>query len=276
VSSQGKNVVRLFSPDESRSWVFPILYEDEHFLALNKMTHMAVTHSQVFPERPSLFELIRHAINSKARWVEKRSLNYLGFAYRLDFETSGISLFCKSNEAQQQIGDLLGANQEKREFLCLVHGSPQDDSFEVDAKIGWVPKESEIMKAGKLGKFACTKFEVVERLAGITLLRCLPSTDRKHQIRAHLQHARLPPVGDAYYGGSLLMLSRFKKNYRPRRDGTEKPLLDRTALHYTKLSFVHPFNADPVEIECELAKDMEVALKYLRKYATGIGPSPNN
>ena len=254
--------------------MFPVLYEDDHFLALEKMTHMAVTHSQLFPERPSLFELIRHSIDSRARWVEKRNINYLGFAYRLDFETSGISLFCKSNEARQRIGDLLGANQEKREFLCLVHGSPQENSFEVDAKIGWVAGETEIMVAGKRGKFARTQFEVVERLAGITLLRCLPSTDRKHQIRAHLQHAGLPPVGDAYYGGSLLMLSRLKKNYRPRRDGTEKPLLDRAALHYAKLKFEHPFTGGAVEIECGLAKDMEVALKYLRKYATGIGAGP--
>ena len=274
MSSRGKNVIRLFAQNESDSWVFPVIYEDDHFLALDKMTHMAVTHSQLFPKRPSLFELIRHAIDSRARWLEKRNINYLGFAYRLDFETSGISLFCKSNEARQRIGDLLGANQEKREFLCLVHGSPQENSFEVDAKIGWVAGEPEIMVAGKRGKFAKTQFEVVERLAGITLLRCLPSTDRKHQIRAHLQHAGLPPVGDAYYGGSLLMLSRLKKNYRPRRDGTEKPLLDRAALHYAKLKFEHPFTGDAVEIECGLAKDMEVALKYLRKYATGIGAGP--
>ena len=274
MSLRGKNVIRLFAQNESDSWVFPVLYEDDHFLALDKMTHMAVTHSQLFPERPSLFELIRHAIDSRARWVEKRNINYLGFAYRLDFETSGISLFCKSNEARQRIGDLLGASQEKREFLCLVHGSPQEETFEVDAKIGWVTGEPEIMVAGKRGKFASTKFEVVERLAGFTLLRCLPSTDRKHQIRAHLQHIGLPSVGDAYYGGSLLMLSRLKKNYRPRRDGTEKPLLDRAALHYAKLNFEHPFNGDAVEIECGLAKDIEVALKYLRKYTNGIGASP--
>ena len=267
MSSQGKNVVRLFAPDDSHSWVFPILHEDAHFLALDKMTHMGVTHSQLFPDRPSLVELIRHAIDSKSRWVEKRELGYLGFAYRLDFETSGIALFCKTNEARQQIGDLLGANQERREFFCLVHGTPDEDVFTIDAKIGWVAGEPELMKAGKRGKFAQTKFEVIERFAGITLLRCLPETDRKHQIRAHLQFAGLPPVGDAYYGGSLLMLSRLKKNYRPRRDGSEKPLLDRAALHYSKLSFKHPFTGEPVEINCEMAKDMQVAIKYLRKYA---------
>ena len=271
MSSRGKNVIRLFAPDESNSWVFQVLFEDDHFLALDKMTHMAVTHSQLYPDRPSLFKLIRNAIDTNARWVEKRELKYLGFAYRLDFETSGISLFCKTNEARQQIGDLLGANQEQREFHCLVHGCPKENTFEVDANIGWVAGEPEIMKAGKRGKFAKTKFDVVERFAGISLLRCLPETDRKHQIRAHLNYTGLAPVGDACYGGNLLMLSRLKKNYRSRRDGSEKPLVDRTALHYSKLCFKHPFTNQKVEIESDLAKDIQVALKYLRKYATGIG-----
>ena len=61
------------------------------------MSHMAVSHSQLHPDRPSLSELIRNSIENKARWITKKNINYLGFAYRLDFETSGISLFCKSD-----------------------------------------------------------------------------------------------------------------------------------------------------------------------------------
>ena len=267
MASAGKNVIRLFAPNETHSWAFPILFEDEHFLALDKMTHMAVSHSPSLPDRPSLSKLIQDAVAAQARWATKRDIRHLGFAYRIDFETSGITLFCKNNEARQKIGDLLGANEEQREFHCLVHGTPDEESFDVDAKIGWVPGRPEIMQAGKRGKHARTRYGVVERFAGVTLLKCLPDTDRKHQIRAHLQHVGLPPVGDAYYGGQLLMLSKIKPNYRPRRDGTEQPLLDRTALHYSKLSFAHPMTGVPVEIESPLAKDMQVALKYLRKYA---------
>jgi len=267
VSSGGKNVIRLFTPDESRSWVLPVLFEDEHYIALDKMSHMAVTHTQLFPDRPSLLQLIQHAVDSNARWVVKRNTCYFGFAYRVDFETSGITLFCKSNEACQKIGNLLGANEEQREFHCLVHGVPKEESFEVDAKIGWVPGRPEIMKAGKRGKRARTRFELVERFAGISLLKCLPDTDRKHQIRAHLQHAGMPLVGDAFYGGHLLLLSKIKRNYRPRRDGTEQALLDRAALHYSRLSFTHPIKTTQVNIEAPLARDMQVALKYLRKYA---------
>ena len=122
------------------------------------------------------------------------------------------------------------------------------------------------MRAGKRGKHARTRFEVVERFAGVTLLKCLPDTDRKHQIRTHLQHAKLPLVGDPQYDGNLLLLSRIKRNYRPRRDGTEQPLLDRATLHFSRLSFTHPMTGGEVEIESPLAKDMQVALKYLRKY----------
>ena len=266
MSSGGKNVIRLFTPDKSGSWVFPVLFEDDHYIALDKMSHMAVTHSQLYPDRPSLLQLIQHAVDSEARWVAKRGTRYFGFAYRIDFETSGITLFCKSSEARQKIGDLLGANEERREFHCFIRGTPKEESFEVDANIGWVPGRPEIMRAGKRGKHALTRFEVVERFAGVTLLKCWPETDRKHQIRAHLQHVRLPLVGDAYYGGELLLLSKIKPNYRPRRDGTEQPLLDRTALHYSRLSFTHPFTDGPVAIESPLAKDMQVAVKYLRKY----------
>ena len=266
MSSGGKNVIRLFTPDKSGSWVFPVLFEDDHYIALDKMSHMAVTHSQLYPDRPSLLQLIQHAVDSEARWVAKRGTRYFGFAYRIDFETSGITLFCKSSEARQKIGDLLGANEERREFHCFIHGTPKEESFEIVAKIGWVPGRPEIMRAGKRGKHALTRFEVVERFAGVTLLKCWPETDRKHQIRAHLQHVRLPLVGDAYYGGELLLLSKIKPNYRPRRDGTEQPLLDRTALHYSRLSFTHPFTDGPVAIESPLARDMQVAVKYLRKY----------
>ena len=267
VSSGGKNVIRLFASDESRSWVLPVLFEDEHYLALDKMSHMAVTHTQLFPDRPSLLQLIQHAVDSDARWVAKRNTRHFGFAYRIDFETSGITLFCKNNEACQKIGNLLGANEGQREFHCLVHGIPKEESFEIDAKIGWVPGRPEIMQAGRRGKQARTQFGVVERFAGITLLKCLPDTDRKHQIRAHLQHAGMPLLGDSFYGGQLLMLSKIKRNYRPRRDGKEQPLLDRAALHYSSLSFTHPMKSEPVNIESPMAKDMQVALKYLRKYA---------
>ena len=266
MSSGGKNVIRLFTPDKSGSWVFPVLFEDDHYIALDKMSHMAVTHSQLYPDRPSLLQLIQHAVDSEARWVAKRGTRYFGFAYRIDFETSGITLFCKSSEVHQKIGDLLGANEERREFHCLIHGTPKEESYEVDANIGWVRGQPEIMRAGKRGKHARTRFEVVERFAGFTLLKCQPDTDRKHQIRTHLQQAKLPLVGDAQYGGNLLLLSRIKRNYRPRRDGTEQPLLDRAALHFSRLSFTHPMTGGEVDIESPLAKDMQVALKYLRKY----------
>ncbi|MEC9081447.1 MAG: RluA family pseudouridine synthase [Verrucomicrobiota bacterium] len=244
----------------------PILFEDNHFVALDKMTHMAVTHSQRFPDRPSLDPLIRHAISSNAGWVTKRGVQYMRYACRIDFETSGVVLFCKSSEARQGIGDLMGSNRVERQFHCLVHGRPEQSSFEIGAKVGWLRGQPELMRAGNRGKHALTRFEVVEQFNGFTLLRCQLETDRKHQIRTHLQYANIPIVGDACYGGQMLLLSRIKPHYRPRRDGTEKPLIDRTALHFNRLVFEHPITRGNVIIQSPMARDMEVAMKYLRKY----------
>ena len=74
-------------------------------------------------------------------------------------------------------------------------------------------------------------------------------------------------MGDSGYGGKSLFLSKIKRNYRIRRDGIEQPLIGRTALHYSKLNFTQPMTCEPVEIESPLARDIQVALKYLRKYA---------
>ena len=119
----------------------------------------------------------------------------------------------------------------------------------------------------KSGKKSKTEFEVLEKFKSYTLLRCRPLTGRTHQIRVHAKKAGFPIAGDDLYGGTDLLLSKLKGDYRLKPGKTERPLIDRVALHAQQLTIVHPVTGATTVIKAELPKDLSVALKYLRRYA---------
>ena len=94
-------------------------------------------------------------------------------------------------------------------------------------------------------------------------------TGRTHQIRIHLKHAGFPIVGDELYSGKQLWLSRLKRDFRLKPGREERPLISRVALHAEELSLVHPTTNETIVIKSEWPKDIRVAVKYLRQYATG-------
>jgi 23S rRNA-/tRNA-specific pseudouridylate synthase len=128
----------------------------------------------------------------------------------------------------------------------------------------------------KHGFTSRTEFTVQEKYPplaarpGLALVECRPQTGRPHQIRLHLAQAGAPLLNDPVYGdGTQLLLSGLKRGYKGREG--EKPLIGRLALHATGLSFKHPLTREPFALQAPLAKDFEVALKYLRKFSAGPG-----
>ena len=105
----------------------------------------------------------------------------------------------------------------------------------------------------RYGKPAVTPYEVVERFRGFTLVRALPQTGRRHQVRIHLAHIGYPIAADRVYGGgSVVLLSSFKRGYRAKRGQEETPLLARPALHANALTFFPVAAAAPVRVEAPL------------------------
>ena len=99
------------------------------------------------------------------------------------------------------------------------------------------------------------------------LLEVVIETGRMHQIRVHVQAIGCPLVGDPDYGGTPLLLSQIKADYKGKDDEPERPLLDRPALHAEKLTLSRPATGEKLTIEAPWPKDLTVALKQLRKYA---------
>jgi RluA family pseudouridine synthase len=266
-------VIKLSSPATREFWEIPVLFEDEHLLALDKPAGLLTSPDRYDPERPNLMKLLHTAIAAGKPWARERGLTYLSNAHRLDFETSGVLLLAKSKTVLVKLADLFGTPKVVKEYLALVHGAPAEDRFEIRAPLAPHPaRPGEMRVDPKHGKQSATVCEVLERFRGYTLLRCRLLTGRTHQARVHLRHAGLPLVGDALYGGAPLLLSQLKTEYRLKPGRTERPLLARPALHAARLSLPHPVGGEPVDIVSPWPKDLTVAVKYLRRFAAAPQP----
>jgi len=260
--------IKLSSPATREFWEIPVLFEDEHLLALNKPSGLLTSPDRYDPQRPNLMKLLHTAIAADKPWARERRLAYLMNAHRLDVETSGVILLAKNKPALVALADLFGSEKPAKKYAALAQGRPTEDQFEVDAKLAPHPVKIGQMRVDpKNGKKSRTRFTVLERFDGWTLLRCEPLTGRTHQIRVHLRHAGMSLVGDALYGGKPLWLSRLKRDYRLKPGHEERPLLARVALHAEELSLTHPVTGASVTISAPWPKDLKVAVKYLRQYA---------
>jgi RluA family pseudouridine synthase len=259
--------IKLSVPVTHEFWEIPVLFEDAHLLALDKPAGLAASPDRLNPEKPDLMTLLHAAIAAGKPWARERNLTYLNNAHRLDAEATGIFLLVKDKPTLIALADLFGSGKPLKKYVALVHGSPGKETFETNAKIAAHAVQPGLQRVDPVdGKKSRALFTVLERFANCTLLRCEPLTDRPHQVRVLLEHAGWPVVGDELYGGKKLWLSRFKKNYRLKPGHEERPLLSRPALHVAELDFPHPVTGEAVSIKSELAKDLRVALKYLREF----------
>jgi RluA family pseudouridine synthase len=274
-------VIKLSSPATSEFWEIPILFEDNHLLALNKPAGLLVSPDRYDPKRPNLMKLLHHDLARGAAWAKERGLEYLMNAHRLDFPTSGVLLLAKDKPTLIELASQFGSEKPAKTYVALVRGAAAQANFECDAKLAPHPLRPAYIRVDpKNGKRARTEFTVRESFDRLLLLECRPLTGRTHQIRAHLKYLKLPIVGDDVYGGPALWLSTLKPQYRLKPGRTENALISRVALHAERLTIHRPVassdTAEPattdVSIDAPWPKDLSVAVKYLRRYALPTSP----
>jgi 23S rRNA pseudouridine1911/1915/1917 synthase len=260
--------IKLSSPETKEFWEIPVVFEDEHLLAISKPARLLTSPDRYDPNRPNLMKLLHAGIAAGKSWAAARGLTYLANAHRLDFETTGVLLLAKNKPALVKLANLFGSEKPEKTYVALVQGTPEQDQFEVDQPIAPHPVSVGLMRVDpKRGKRSTTRFAVLEKFRGYTMLKCHPLTGRTHQIRVHLRHVGLPIVGDALYRGGKLWLSELKRGFHLKPGKEERPLIGTMALHAESLSLSHPVTNETVSMTAPWPKDLEVSVKYLRRYA---------
>lgn len=231
---------------------FPIIYEDEDLLVINKAAGLVV-HPGAGNQTGTLVNALLHY------YPPLVELPRAGLVHRLDKNTSGLLVVAKTMLAYTYLVKMIQEHAVQREYLALVEGSLISGGS-VQQPIGRHPKLRTRMAVVPVGKNAVTHYRVLERFRAHTLLKVLLETGRTHQIRVHLSWMHHPLLGDSLYGWRLRL---------PPKAGIELITalrgFKRQALHAARLSLKHPRSGEYNTWEAPLPEDMQHLLTLLRE-----------
>lgn len=196
-----------------------IVYEDEWLLVVNKPAGMLSVPG-------------KEALNSVYQFLHERYPEATGpmLVHRLDMATSGLLLAAKDKDTHQVLQALFSGRQIKKRYTAILSGTVSTDegviSLPLCPNLHDRPRQ---MVSFEHGKPAVTRYKVLERKNGKTLIAFYPLTGRTHQLRVHAAHQQglsCPIVGDELYGKRA----------------------DRLYLHAAELSFTHPISGKDITI----------------------------
>jgi len=221
--------------------LFAVIHEDADLLVVHKPADL-VCHPTKGDAYSSLISRARIYLKTES---EPRLVN------RLDRETSGLVVIAKTVEAARELGKIWETRAIQKEYQAIVHGHVTAEQRMIDAPLG--KDETSVVAIKDCvrpdGTPAQTEFFVVKRFMRLvtnypssirhlpfSLLRLVPRTGRKHQIRIHLQHLGHPIVGDKIYGGDSDLYLALVEG-RLTDEQRERLILPSHALHAGRLQF---------------------------------------
>lgn len=208
---------------------FPVVYEDEDLLVVNKPWDM--------PVHPSANNY-ENTLANAAAWYFRREKS--PFVYRcinrLDRDTTGLLILAKNLLSCSILSKMGAARQIHRDYLAIAAGEVPLAGM-IDAPIG--RREGSVLERTvsiTSGEPAVTEFRRLTYADGFSLVLLSPQTGRTHQLRVHMKHIGHPLPGDFLYNPD------FSK-------------IKRQALHSCHLKFTHPINGQPMEFTAPIPED---------------------
>ena len=254
----GGDVIEFTMPEiitsEIKAVAIPleVIFEDEHFLAINKAPGMVVHPGAGTAEDTLVHALLSHCAGqlSGVGGVERP-----GIVHRLDRETSGVIVAAKTDEAHRALSAQFAERSLHKEYLALVQGKPELLSGIINRPIGRNPGQRHkmaVLEDVKKGKHARTDWEIMETFDEVaTLVRCTIHTGRTHQIRVHLKSLGHIILGDVVYGWKPIAAMKLQP--------------ERVMLHAEHLVIKHPISGEEMHLRAPIPDDFEAVLNGLRE-----------
>ncbi len=241
---------------------FPVLYEDDVLLAIDKPAGVAVHGGSGVSS--GVIEQLRQA-RPQARFLE--------LVHRLDRETSGVLLLAKKRSALTNLQDQFRGRGVDKTYAALVLGAWPEKLKVIDVPLhkSVGPNGERVVRTtsrdDEAGQRSITLVQVVQRLGAYTLLDVTIKTGRTHQIRVHLASQGHPIAGDERYGD-------FAANKALARASQAQPRLARMFLHARRLALIHPQTQAPLEFLAPLPPVCRDFVAALAQDAQGLKDNP--
>ncbi len=235
----------------------PILYLDEHYVAVNKPPGLLVHRAKQTPrEEPVLLQMCRDQIGK-----------FLYPVHRLDRPTSGVIVFGLTSEAAARLGELIAGRRVRKVYRAIVRGFlypagkvdlPLRERFgegEADYILEHHPVQHAMTRYRTLRWFELPWAHQSFATCRYALMEAEPETGRWHQIRRHLKHISHPIIGDKRHGDHRhndLFAAHFA--------------VDRMLLVARELHFVHPYLRKPITLISPHGEGFDAVMEQLSAF----------
>lgn len=209
-----------------------IIYEDNDIIVVDKPTKI-LTISNDKEKEKTLYREVSNYLKK-----EKKKVFVI---HRLDFDTSGVIMFAKSQKVQQLYQDNWNNLAKVREYTAVVQGKTNNKGH-IESYLKMSKSLQVYSSKNKDGLFSITDYERIKFNDKYSMLKILISTGRRNQIRCHMYDIGHPILGD----------SRYKS-----KDNT----LGRLALHANRLEIINPLTNKLMIFVSEVPKEFYNIIK---------------
>jgi 23S rRNA pseudouridine1911/1915/1917 synthase len=213
-----------------------VVYSDEHVIVVEKPAGMLTIATEREKDRTVYARIREHVKAENPR-------DKIFIVHRLDRLTSGLLVFAKNETAKRKLQDAFAEHKVDRIYSAVVEGNIHDDEGEMRSfLVESTALRVHVSRDENRGIEAITRYRVLRRGNGHSLVEVNLVTGRKAQIRVQFAHAGHPVVGDRDYG-------------------TGSGPIGRLALHATRLAFVHPASGRRVSFVSRPPRDFAALVK---------------